>query len=328
MPNPNHMTSRRKLLALAGAGASAAWLAPMVSAASRRFGAAGAAEPGEGIVEGIRQSAATGDITVQQLRGNITAILGSGGNIAVLGGPDGKLLVDAGIPGSQGKIAAALAAVGPEPIRYLINTHWHFDHTDGNDWLHEAGATIISHHNTRKHLSRPTRVIGWHFTFPARPAGALPTILFSQQMMMHHNANRILIDYYAPAHTDSDSSVYFPDADVLHVGDTWWNGHYPFIDYSTGGSIDGTIAAAEFNLSRVSEKTIVIPGHGPIGGKAELAEFREMLVDIRDRVTALKAEGKSLEAAVAAKPTAPYDERWGRFATTPEAFVGLVYLGV
>src|SRR5262249_42228553 len=125
-----------------------------------------------------------------------------------------------------------------------------------------------------------------------------------------------------------DISVNFTDADVFHAGDTWWNGVYPFIDYSTGGSIDGAIRAAEANVAAVTEKTIVIPGHGPVGGRSDLAEFRDMLVAIRENVTALKKQGRSLEETIAAKPTASYDAKWGQFLITPTIFTGLVYQGV
>jgi glyoxylase-like metal-dependent hydrolase (beta-lactamase superfamily II) len=145
---------------------------------------------------------------------------------------------------------------------------------------------------------------------------------------MHWNDTRLLLKYYEPAHTDSDISVNFTEADILQVGDTWWNGVYPFIDYSTGGSIDGAIRAAETNVAAVTEKTIVIPGHGPVGGRSDLAEFRDMLVAIRQKVAALKKQGRSLEETIAARPTATYDAKWGQFLITPAIFTGLVYQGV
>src|SRR5262249_9133399 len=162
--------------------------------------------------------------------------------------------------------------------KHLINTHWHTDHTNGNAWLHSVGAAITAHENTRKHLSVATRVEGWSFTFPAAPAGALPAKVFKTSYEMRVNDTHIAMKYYGPAHTDSDISVYFTEADVFHAGDTWWNGVYPFIDYSTGGSIDGAIRAAEANLAAVDGMTIVIPGHGPVGEKSDLVEFRDMLV--------------------------------------------------
>ena len=280
------------------------------------------------LVEKARQSGATAKITTQTLRGNVSALIGSGGNIGVLAGPDGKLIIDSGYSGSQKQIADALARVSGDPIKHLINTHWHFDHTDGNDWMHSAGATIMAHENTKKHLSTTTRVEDWNFTFPASPAGAIPTDVFNTDKTLHRNGATIALKCYDPAHTDSDISVYFAEADVLHTGDTWWNGYFPFIDYSTGGSLDGMIRAAEANVARVTDKTIVIPGHGPIGGKAEMIEYREILATIRDRVAALKGEGKSLNEIVAAKPTAAYDAKWGGGFVNGDFFTKLVYAGV
>jgi glyoxylase-like metal-dependent hydrolase (beta-lactamase superfamily II) len=168
---------------------------------------------------------------------------------------------------------------------------WHTDHTDGNAWLHSAGAFITAHENTRKRLSVATRVEGWNWTFPAAPAGALPAKVFASEYDMRCNDTHIHLKYYGPAHTDSDISVYFADADVVHVGDTWWNGVYPFIDYSTGGSIDGQIRAADANLAMVTDKTVIIPGHGPAGRKSDVMEFRDMLVTIRHNVATLKRQG-------------------------------------
>jgi len=145
---------------------------------------------------------------------------------------------------------------------------------------------------------------------------------------MRWNDTRILLKYYGPAHTDSDISVNFTDADVLHVGDTLWNGVYPFIDYSTGGSIDGSIRAAEANVAAITDRTIVIPGHGPVAGRSDVVEFRDMLVAIRENVGGLKKQGRSLDETVAAKPTVAYDAKWGQFLITPAMFTALVYAGV
>lgn len=276
----------------------------------------------------IRNAAATAKINVQRLRGNVSVLEGSGGNIAVLTGSDGKVLVDAGITASRPRITEALASLSDDPVKHLINSHWHFDHTDGNEWLHSIGAEITAHENTKKHLSTTTRVEGWNFTFPPAPAGALPTKLFTAEQTLHLNGTTLVLKYYPPAHTDSDISVEFTEADILHVADTFWNGHFPFIDYSTGGSIDGAIRAAAANVARVTDKTIVIPGHGPVGNKAQLVEFREMLVSVREKVSALKEKGKSLEEVVAAKPTADYDAKWGGYVIDGKTFTQLVYAGV
>ena len=309
--------SRRHFLTTAGMAATAVWLNP------RRLLAAEASP-----VTTIRQSAATARITVQKLRGNVSVLEGSGGNIGVLTGRDGKLLVDAGITSSRPRITEALAGLSGEPVKHLINTHWHFDHTDGNEWLHSLGAEITAHQNTLKRLSAATRVEGWNFTFPASPKGALPSQVFADEKTMRINGTTLALKHYGPCHTDSDISVEFSDADILQVGDTWWNGHYPFIDYSTGGSIEGTIRTAEANVARVGRTTTVIPGHGPVGGKPGLIEFRDMLVTIRDRVAALKKQGRSLGETVAAKPTASHDRKWGGFVIDGKTFTSLVYAGV
>jgi glyoxylase-like metal-dependent hydrolase (beta-lactamase superfamily II) len=312
-----HGVSRRHFMATAGLAMATVWLTPR-----RLF----AEEVSPVII--IRQAAATAKINVTKLRGNVSVLEGSGGNIAVLTGRDGKLLVEAGITASRKNIKEALASISPEPVRHLINTHWHFDHTDGNEWLHSEGAEITAHENTRKRLSVDTRVEGWKFTFPASPEGALPTKLFKDEHKMHLNGTTLALKYYPPAHTDSDVSVEFTDADILHVADTFWNGYYPFIDYSTGGSIDGSIRAAEANVTRVTNSTIVIPGHGPVGNKAQLIEFRDMLVGIREKVSTLKKQGRTLAETIAAKPTADHDEKWGTWVIDGATFTSLVYAGV
>jgi glyoxylase-like metal-dependent hydrolase (beta-lactamase superfamily II) len=283
---------------------------------------------GSAIVPAMLNAAAKAKMVIHPVRRNISVLEGSGGNIAVLTGKDGKLLVDAGFAVSRPAIASALTSINADSIAHLINTHWHTDHTDGNAWLHGAGAAITAHENTRKRLSVATRVEGWSWTFPAGPAGALPATVFAAGHELHLNDTRIVLKYYGPAHTDSDISVNFTDADVVHVGDTWWNGVYPFIDYSTGGSIDGQIRAVEANLAAFTNKTIFIPGHGPIGGRSDVAEFRDMLVAIRGNVAALKKQGRSLDETIAAKPTASFDAKWGQFLITPAHFTTLVYAGV
>jgi glyoxylase-like metal-dependent hydrolase (beta-lactamase superfamily II) len=310
--------SRRRFLAVAGIGVANATFASRLLFAQEK----------KGIVPTMIDSAAAATIETHPARRNISVLEGSGGNIAVLTGKDGKLLIDAGFTVSKPRLTEALNKLSSDPITQLINTHWHTDHTDGNAWVHDAGAAITAHTNTKKHLSTSTRVEGWQWTFPPAPAGAIPATTFDDQHRLHHNDTTIALKYYPPAHTDSDISVVFEEADVVHVGDTWWNGIYPFIDYSTGGSIDGSIRAAERNVNMVTDKTIVIPGHGPVGDRAGLVEFHEMLVTIRNNVAALKKQGKSVEETIAAKPTAKYDAKFGQFLITPAFFTTLVYSGV
>ena len=280
-------------------------------------------------MERIKAAAATAPIGIHRLRGNIAVLEGSGGNVAVLAGRDGKVMIDAGIAVSRPQLETALATLGPEPITHLINTHWHFDHANGNAWLHELGPKILAHENTRKHLLTMQRVEDWNYDFQPLPAAALPTDLFADERTQTLNDTTIIMKYCGPAHTDSDISVYFKEPDVLHAADTFWNGIYPFIDYSTGGSIDGSIRAAEANLAQTTDKTIVIPGHGPpVSNRAGLQDFRDMLVGIRANVAALKKKGQSLEAILAARPTAAYDARWGNFVIDPAFFTKLVWEGV
>jgi glyoxylase-like metal-dependent hydrolase (beta-lactamase superfamily II) len=308
--------SRRQFLISSGVAVAAACLAP-----PRLFSQ-------EGLVATALKASATAKVTVQTLRRNISVLLGPGGNIAVLTGPDGKFLIDAEVFTARPNVVAALASINADPIKQLINTHWHFDHTGGNEWLHQAGASILAHENTRKHLSVDTRVEGWVYTFPAAPAGALPTTVFQDEHTVHANGSTLALKFYGPAHTDSDISVHFTEADVLHTGDTFWNRNYPFIDYSTGGSIDGQIRAAEANLAKVSATTIVIPGHGAVGGKADLALFRDVLFEAREKVAKVKKQGSTLEEVIAAKPTARYDAEWGQSFQSPKSFLGWVYQGV
>src|SRR5215468_152491 len=309
--------SRRRFLASASMATTALLLTPR-----HLFAQA------EGLVQTARKTAADATVTVQKLRGNVSVLMGAGGNIAVLPGRDGKLLIDAGFAGARPKIADALAGISPDPIKHLINTHWHFDHTDGNEWLHFADATILAHENTRKHLSENTRVVGWDFTFMASPLGAIPGEVFTRERTLKLNGEKIALKNYAPAHTDSDIYVHFTGADILHVADTFWNGYYPFIDYSTGGSIDGMIRATEANLAKITNHTIVIPGHGPVGDKSELTFYRDLLVNTRDRVATLKKQGRSLDEIVAAKPTVAWDDKWGGGFMSPRMFTGLVFEGV
>jgi len=310
--------SRRKFLGAGGFAIAAACFAPRSLFAQQ----------GDELVPGAMRASATAKITVQTLRRNISVLLGPGGNIAVLTGPDGKLIVDAEIVTARPNVSSALASINADPVQQLINTHWHFDHTGGNEWLHEAGASILAQENTRNHLLKDTRVEGWQYTFPAAAPGAIPTTVFKDHYTLYANSTTLQLKKYPPAHTDSDISVLFEEANILHVGDTFWNRDYPFIDYSTGGSIDGQIRAAEANLAEINEKTIVIGGHGAVGGKADLILFRDVLVEMRDKVAALKKEGKTLAEVVAAKPGARYDAEWGRSFMTPSAFLELVYQGV
>lgn len=283
----------------------------------------------KGIVDRMRDAAGETEIVTHKLRDGLFLLEGSGGNILASAGTDGTLLVDAGITVSEGRIRQAISAVTAAPIETVINTHWHFDHADGNEWVGRDGAKIVAHENTLKHLKSAQRVEDWDFDFPPAAASALPSEVFKGSHKVSANGDTLTLDYYeGGAHTDSDISVLFEKSNVLHVGDTYWNGIYPFIDYSTGGSIDGMISAVEKNLKIADAGTVVIPGHGaPVSNRAEMQEFHDMMAAIRENVARLKAKGLTLVETQAEKPTSRFDEKWGQFVIGPDFFTKLVYEG-
>ena len=272
----------------------------------------------------ITDAAAKAPINVLPLRGGISALEGSGGNVAVSVGPDGKVMVDAGIAVSRRQMAEALASLGPQPITQLINTHWHFDHANGNEWLHEETPSILAHENTRRHLSTLTRVDDWDYDFQPLAAAAVPGLVMTGAYQLRLNGT-IDLKHYPAAHTDGDIAVTFAEQDIVHTGDLYWSAGYPFIDRSTGGSIDGKIAAVGAILDRITGATIVIPGHGPISDKAGLSDYYTMLRTIREKVAASKYKGLTEEKTIAVGPTGAFDAVWGKFVIDPAFFVRLVY---
>lgn len=276
----------------------------------------------------INAAAKAGPINVHPLRGGISMLEGSGGNITALAGPDGFFLVDTGIAVSRAMILKGLASISSGNVRLAVNTHWHWDHADGNSWIRDQGASIMADAAAVRRESETIRVVEWGNTFLPKPAAALPNIVVNGDRTLHENGETILIRHYSSGHTDGDISVYFKNADVLSTGDTFWNGQYPFIDYVGGGSIDGSIAAANDNIDMSSEDTIIVPGHGPVGDLEAQIAFRDMLVTVRRRVASLKKQGMTLAQAQAAMPTKDLDGIWGRSIIDGNLFTALVYRGV
>lgn len=233
---------------------------------------------------------------------------GAGGNIGLSVGPDGPFMIDDQFAPLSAKIEAAVAALSDKKVRFLVNTHWHGDHAGGNEPFRAAGAVIVAHDNVRKRLKEGLKAS--KFETPPAPDGALPVITFSEATTFFWNGEEIRIKHPAPAHTDGDAIVHFIDADVVHMGDVFFNGRYPFIDVDSGGSIDGFITAQEAVLATIDDDTKIIPGHGPLSNKAELAAATAMLKDVRARVKALVERGLDEEAAVKAKPLENLDEKW------------------
>jgi glyoxylase-like metal-dependent hydrolase (beta-lactamase superfamily II) len=276
----------------------------------------------------INEATAKAEVLTRPLRGGVSVLEGAGGNIGVLATPAGLLLVDAGISVARPRLEAALKAISPAAPKWVINTHWHWDHTDGNPWLAEAGATIVAHENTRKYLAKRTGVIEWGYSFPALPASGLPTVVYRTEKTIEFGGETVRLKNFGTGHSDGDSIVYLAKADVLFMGDVWWNGHYPFIDYGAGGGIDGMIRWTRQALALSGPDTLIVPGHGPVGTRTELQQYLDMLVDVRAQVARLKRQGRSLAQIVESRPTARYDARWGAFVLNPAFFTQLVYMGV
>jgi len=252
-------------------------------------------------------------------------LTGLGGNIGVSAGGDGVILVDDQYAPLTVRIKAAVAAINPGPIRFLLNTHWHFDHTGGNENFGKGGIVIVAHENVRRRMSVEQFMTSFAQAVPASPAGALPVVTFSDAVTLYYNGDSITAFHVPPAHTDGDVIVWFRHANVVHMGDTFFNGRYPLVDLASGGSIEGLIGAADRVLAMADAGTKIIPGHGPLGDRAALQAYRTMLVTVRDRIAQAVAAGRTLEQVQAAKPTAEFDAVWGNGRITPTLFVEILY---
>jgi glyoxylase-like metal-dependent hydrolase (beta-lactamase superfamily II) len=308
--------NRRSFLELGVAAGAAALLARGASAQAKA--AAERAAP-------AHADAGTTPIKTTQLYDNVYLLQGEGGNMALQTGAEGNILIDSSFAPAVPRIREAIAALSKDAPFALINTHWHPDHTGGNEGLHAAGFTIYAHQKTRERLSAPQTMKLFHRDIPAAPAGALPTVTFDDALHIWRNGDALDLVHFAPAHTDTDISIHFPKANVLHAGDIWFNGIYPLIDEGTGGSIGGMIRASEAALAAADSSTKIIPGHGPLGTKAEFQKYHDFLAAIRDKVAALKAGGASEEEVIAKKPTAEFDAAWGKGFMSGDAFTGTVY---
>jgi len=260
-----------------------------------------------------------------KLSDTVTMVKGRGGNVAVSAGEDGVFIIDDQLQPLTDQLIAALRTIDERPVRFVINTHYHGDHVGGNEKLGETGSVIIAHDNIRKRMSSDQFNHFMGDTTPAYPKGALPVVTFNDEVTLHLNGESVAVHHVPHGHTDGDSIVFFPQSNVLHMGDIFFNGLYPYIDLDGGGSVQGMIAAADAGIVLADENTRVIPGHGPLSDRAGLTEYRDFLVKARDNVQALVDQGKTLEETVAAQPTAEWDDVLGGIWITPPQFVTFIY---
>lgn len=261
------------------------------------------------------------EITTIPLESGLFMLMGRGGNIGLSVGEDGAFLIDDQFAPLTEKILAAVAEVTDQPVRWVLNTHWHGDHTGGNENLGNAGAMIVAHRNVYRRMN-PAEFADLVGRSGQAPRAALPVVTFDEGVQFHWNGRHIDVTHIGTAHTDGDAIVHFPRANVFHMGDTFFRGRYPFVDMDSGGGVDGVIAAANFVLERSNEGTRIIPGHGDLASPEHLREYRDMLETVRMRVASLVANGRTEDQVVAAAPTADLDDTWG---ANSERFVRAVY---
>ncbi len=265
-------------------------------------------------------------VAVAELAPGLHMLRGVGGNVALVTGDGPSFIVDDDFAQMAGKLEAAVATVSDEPVGFVINTHWHGDHTGGNRHFAGAGAVIVAHDNVRKRMSTDqfTEVFGR--TTPASPAAALPVVTFGDSLTLHLNGKTMDVLHLPAAHTDGDAVVFFREDNALHTGDLFFFGLYPFIDIDAGGGIRGMVAALTRLLEMTDETTKIIPGHGPLAGRDDMRAFRDFLTTMADAIEGMIADGMSREEILAAKPTADYDAVFNREGFfQPDQWVSLLY---
>ena len=272
-----------------------------------------------------QQNFDTVQVRSQKVAEGVYMLQGAGGNIGLSIGDDAVFVVDDQYAPLTPKILAAIAQLTSKPVRFVVNTHWHGDHTGGNEAMGKAGALVVAHDNVRRRMSSEQVLEFFQDTVPASPAGALPVITFSDTVTFHINGDDVQAFHVAHAHTDGDAFIVWRKANVVHAGDVFVTYGFPFIDLGSGGSIDGLIAAIDILLSLGDENAKIIPGHGPLSDRTAVREYRTMLKSIRDRVSQQKGAGRSLAQTVATRPTAEFDAKWGSGFIKADQFVEMVY---
>ena len=268
------------------------------------------------------------EVTPVPVAPGVTMLMGQGGNVGVIVGDDGVLMIDSQFAEMTKKLQAAVGALTDRPVKYLLNTHWHFDHTGGNENLGKQGVIVVAHDNVRARMSHDQEMPAFGRTVEAAPEVARPLLTFADEVTFHLAGKTLRVFHVANAHTDGDAILHDVEDDVFHAGDTFFNGFYPFIDAGSGGSIDGMIAANDVLLALADGDSKIIPGHGPLGDKASLRAFRDMLATVSERVHAKLDAGMTKDDIVASKPTADLDAEWGDGFLPADMWVGLVVDGI
>ncbi len=268
------------------------------------------------------------EITATELSAGIYMLTGIGGNVGLSVGDDGAFLVDDELAPMTDKLLAAVASLTDQPVRFVVNTHWHFDHVGGNSAIGNSGAVIVAQENVRQRMARGQFMEVFQMEVPPAERHALPVVTFGDSVSFHWNDDRIDLIHTAAAHTDGDAVVFFHKANVVHTGDLFWNGIYPLIDSQSGGSIGGMIAGVERVLSMTDSETQIIPGHGPLSNRHQLQEYHALLETAQRRIARSYLAGKSVEEVVAARPTAEFDAKWGGGTIPPDNWVAMVYASI
>ena len=270
-----------------------------------------------------QQSFDTVQVRAEKVTERLYVLFGAGGNIALSIGADGAFIVDDQFAPLSEKITRAIAGLTDRPLRFVVNTHWHGDHTGGNANFGRAGAVIIAQDNVRKRMG--TEQVRGNNRTPPSPREALPVITFTQGLSLHVNGDSVVAIYVPNAHTDGDALIHYVGSNAIHMGDTFFAGRFPYIDLNSGGTVDGIVESADRALSIAGDDTRIIPGHGPISTKRDLAQFRQVVAQVRDRVKALVVQGKSLTEVAASKPLEGIADSWGSGFINGDAFIDIVY---
>ncbi len=325
-PTVKFMT-RRDLLRVSAVVAGGALAARFYPATLARAATPGFAQqtPATDALTAMRAQFGGVPIQPQKLTDSITLLSGPGGNVVVLNGADGKFMGDTFVMPAWPHLKDALETISSAPLKTVVDTHWHFDHADNNAAVRAAGATLIAHENTKKRMSESHTLAVLNITFPPSPPEALPQQTFKQTQKISMNGESVSLVHIPPAHTDSDIYIHFEKANVLQTGDVFFNGSYPYIDSGTGGSLTGMIEGAGKVLAVVDNNTKIVPGHGPLGNKADLTKYHTVLMTVRERLQKLKSSGKTVEEAVSAKPLNDLDAVWGKALFNSDTFIQIAY---